>query len=544
MVVLLVDTLRADHLGLYGYERPTSPRLDAWAEEAVVFERCIAQSSWTKPATASILTGLNPSEHRVQRETSRLGAELETLAEVFHAGGWRTGAFVANGFVGRSDVGFDQGFEHFVAYDAPEPRLYVRAEHVLDDALAWVEALGDEPFFLFVHLLDPHEPYDPPAPFDARFASAPGDGDPRADIDLYDGEIAYVDRELGRFLDGLRELGRHDETVIAFLSDHGEEFGEHGRQGHSAHLHDEVLAVPLVLRFPAGRDNLPRGARHAELVRQVDLFPTLLATVGLPAPPVAGVSLLDRLGTAHGEGLLAVSEVDLEGAYQKAVVARDAKYIRELVPQSRELFFDLDADPTEQRNAIETSGSRGDDLRDALDAYLASTRTGFDVVFQNGRDAARELTLLLVTRDAPLEAVEVLFAESDDGPLSAEPVTHEGEPAFLTRLVLRVRPGDRDGLHFDLAHGEGALWLSARADGIELDLDRVRLGSGAEAPDAWPVALLERELLVPAGLTNLPQAAPAGGVLHVWRNAGAHAEDVTFSEAERENLRRLGYTGE
>jgi len=546
VVVVLVDTLRADHLGLYGYERDTSPHLDRWAEEAVVFERCVAQSSWTKPATASILTGLNPSEHGVQREASRLDAELETLAEPFQAAGWRTGAFVTNGFIGRADAGFEQGFDEFVAYDAPEPRLYVRAEHVLADALAWVEGVADAPFFLFVHLLDPHEPYDPPAPFDERFAAAPeGAANEHArSIDRYDGEIAYVDRELGRFFDGLRALGRYEETLIAFLSDHGEEFGEHGRRGHSAHLHDEVLAVPLVIRFPAGRADLPRGTRHAGLVRQIDLFPTLLAAAGLTPPEVAGVNLLERLAVEPREGLLALSEVDLAGAYQKAVVARDAKYIREFVPRSRELFFDLGSDPAERVNAIAASPARAEALRSALDSYLGSTQTGFDLVFHNDREAERELTILLVSRSAALEGVELLFGEDGDGPASTEAITHAGAPAFLTRLVLRCRPGDRDGLHFEPARDESELWLSVRVDGAELDPAAARLGASDASPTGWPLELLAADLLDPAGLSALPDAAAPGGVLHVWRNAGATAEEVTFTDEERENLRRLGYTGE
>lgn len=291
IVIYLVDTLRADRLGAYGYERPTSPRFDAFARESLLFEDTWAQASWTRPTVASVLTGLHPAVHGADRPDRRLGGHVVTLAEVLKAQGYRTGAFVANHLVSRR-TGVDQGFDE---WNDGEEKLYgAPSEEYGARALAWI-ARGSTPFFAYVHTMDPHAPYAPPA-WDAAPYAVPYAGErdtmallrrglreglhPRARRYLeaqYLGEVRRNDRAFGAFIDGLRGLGLLDRSVVLFTADHGEEFWDHGGTQHGRTLYAEQLRIPLAVRLPGARRG---GTRERGIVEQIDLYPTLLRLAG------------------------------------------------------------------------------------------------------------------------------------------------------------------------------------------------------------------------------------------------------------------------
>ena len=315
IILYVIDTLRADHLGTYGYERPISPRIDSLANEGVLFEDTQAQASWTKPSAASILTGLLPWRHGAVGERDRLSAEAPSLARILQDNGYRTGAVSANGYVSKA-FGFDQGFGQFI--QAPSSANRSGAVHT--SALAWLDSLhGDEPFFLYVHTIDPHNPYAPPEDLRLRFAARVKDPDmgsiqrmkarlkgaeaatPAVIADLlalYDAEIADNDRELGRFLDSLKQRGWYEDTLLIVSSDHGEEFYEHGAWTHRLSLYSEVLEVPLIIRFPGG---WKAGTRVVATAQHVDFMPTILDYLDLPAPnELDGQSLLRFID--HGPG--------------------------------------------------------------------------------------------------------------------------------------------------------------------------------------------------------------------------------------------------
>ena len=313
VLVLLLDALRADHLGCYGYARDTSPALDSLAAGGVIFESAVAQASWTKPSIPSLFTGLYPIQHRVftgdTRDTAdritsdALDQEHQTLAEALRSAGYATGAFVENVQI-SSFLGFDQGF------DVYEENLG-DARRIAERLLRWLDGGGGRPFFAYVHFLDPHWPYSPPDPYHVMFPGPEGAavdfnnlnwksferGIEKGEIDLgpadleamqcfYDGEIRYTDAAISRILGFLRDRGLFENTIIVVTADHGEEFMEHGRVGHGHSLHDELLRVPLILRWPGGR-----AARATGQVELVDVMPTLLDLVGTASPETAGRSL-------------------------------------------------------------------------------------------------------------------------------------------------------------------------------------------------------------------------------------------------------------
>lgn len=326
---MVVDTLRADRLGFYGYEQPTSPGLNGWARRGVVFERAVSAAPWTLPSVASMLTGRYPASHGAGRgqetrpngKTRRvflgLGEEIPTLAEVVASSGYATGAFVTNSFL-REEFHLDRGFEE---YDFARNRFLSerRADFVVDRALEWATAQESKPYFLLVHILDPHMPYDPAEEDRGLFTSGYagqlevplnsrqmrrvkrgllefGPLDQQWVGSLYDEQLPFVDRQVSRLLTGLEELGVLDRGLVFLTSDHGEEFWDHGGFEHGHTMYQELLRVPLIVWGPGLE---PR--RLDEPVSGVDLLPTVLEALDLELPSgTDGVSLWPLLIGSRG----------------------------------------------------------------------------------------------------------------------------------------------------------------------------------------------------------------------------------------------------
>ncbi len=324
VVLVVVDTLRADHLGVYGYERATSPRLDAFARRAAVFDTAWSAAPWTLPSVMSIMTSRYPSAHRVENDGLRLADDVPTVAETLQRAGYATGGFVSHVYV-SSLYGFGRGFEVFDDFGLSQPGYRLEAgmeppaDRVTDAALAWLRGQGRRPVFLLVHYFDPHWPYAPPEAYRALFPDAyhgPLDAsydaiskflDPLAPIpedyrrfliDRYDGEVRFVDDQLGRLLDGLAASGRAPRSWVLVTADHGEEFKDHGSMGHGRRLYEETIHVPLIIGRAAGQGSGGAGgSRVATPVSGIDLFPTIAALAGAAAPAgLQGTSLAPLLG--------------------------------------------------------------------------------------------------------------------------------------------------------------------------------------------------------------------------------------------------------
>ncbi len=247
IVVVTVDTLRADHLGCYGYTKIETPSLDRLAEKGVLFEDAVCQVPITPPSHASMFTGTYPGVHQVRNVAGfSLGGPHPVLAKMLQERGWRTAAFVGSVVLART-TGLHQGFQVYddkmEASEAGGDSAERRAGLVVDRALEWLAKQSDQaPFFLWVHVYDPHAPYEPPFPFKRQYAKLP-----------YDGEIAYVDRELGRLFEALESKFPLDKTLLTVLADHGEGLSEHGESTHGVFLYDSTLRIPWIMAGPVFR---------------------------------------------------------------------------------------------------------------------------------------------------------------------------------------------------------------------------------------------------------------------------------------------------
>lgn len=302
VLLYVVDTLRADHLGTYGNETIRTPQLDRFAQSGVVFTNAYANSTWTRPSMASLLTGLYPTRHATNTRGAALPPDLQTLAERLAEAGWQTAFITANPNVG-SAFGFERGFDSMQEMyarrepgEVTESELVTSSNVVTKRALAWIDR-AERPFFLVCLSIDPHQPLRPPARFDVY-------GKGRLDFDeivrrqdegrmtpelfdrilaLYRAEVTFNDDSFGKLMSGLRARGLVRDTLVVFTADHGEEFGEYGRVGHGLSLADPVLRVPLIVSLPSS-ERINGGERIDETVELVDVVPSILDLVGLPNP--------------------------------------------------------------------------------------------------------------------------------------------------------------------------------------------------------------------------------------------------------------------
>jgi len=367
LLLVSIDTLRADRLGCYGYAPAQTPQLDALAARGLRFEQAVTVTPLTLPAHSSLLTGTFPAWHGVRDNGGfYLGAEQTTLAEVLGGAGYRTGGFVG-AFVLDSRWGIAQGFEHYfddfdlTRYDnAPGMDAIQRpGREVVDQALEWLDADRARPFFAWVHLYDPHAPYEAPEPFRSQFpATASG---------AYDAEIAAADAQVGRLLDRLREQGRLDDTLVVVVGDHGEMLGQHREETHGFFVYQGVLHIPLIV---AGRGLAPRAVGGP--VRIVDVMPTALALLGLPVPSsVQGTSLLP-LAEGRTLALAAPSEnwfPRYHYGWSELLALQDARY--KLIRAPRPELYDLQRDPLEAEDLAARDPERVAAMQKALDEQLA-----------------------------------------------------------------------------------------------------------------------------------------------------------------------------
>jgi len=414
VVLVVVDTLRADHLGAYGYERRTSPRIDALAADATLFRTALAPAPWTLPSLATLMTSLYPSTHgaHARSQVGRMEFMQEgfvpvtalheshtTLAEVLGSEGFRTAAFVQGSYPSRV-FGFGQGFEHFVDNEEPGLRFNVEA------ALEWLDAERPQRFFLYIHTVEPHAPYAPyffsrdrdraekahgPALREevARYRDFDFDPDYEGPLDgsleslaalerqgptarelyrliaLYDRGVRYTDHWVGRLLDALAERGLYDQSLVILTSDHGEELFDHGGYQHGKTYYEEIVRVPLILRVPGEG----RGVAVEDQVGIIDVFPTVLDVLGIERDlALQGRSLrpLWRGLSLPEEPHFAEAARDQLQGYE-AMRTRRWKYVRR--GSTREELYDLERDPRERIDRCQKDPAACEPFRRELEAW-------------------------------------------------------------------------------------------------------------------------------------------------------------------------------
>jgi arylsulfatase A-like enzyme len=411
VMIISADALRADHLSCYGYGRRTSPHIDQFAGESIVFQSAISQASWTLPSFVSLFTSLEPSFHGILQDGVKIHSSVKTLPKILRENGYLTAASVDNPHLSPA-MGLAEGFD-FYSYGNPN------VEGQLATVEGWLEAMKGQKFFLFFHLISTHLPYEPPAPFTDVFRK--GDRPiynasfrniyeldrmckrlslkDRTDlIALYDGEILYLDDMLRRLFDFLKQLGLYRDTVVIFISDHGEQFQEHGYFSHGKTLYREEIHVPLIMKLPAG---FPYTAKRISAdIRLMDLFPTILDILKIQYSGfIRGKSLVPLLRDQAFEENMIFSELHSFG--RLAIKKDQYKYIytdqkrcawsmknidrHDCWPRAAEELYDLKEDPAEMRNIAADRPDLLDRFRKERMHFVEISRT-----FRQNAEKAKE----------------------------------------------------------------------------------------------------------------------------------------------------------
>ena len=521
VLLITLDTTRADRLGAYGKEQAGTRNLDALAREGALFEWAFTTVPITLPAHASILTGTYPDRHGVHDNGWALPPEPVTLAEVFRDAGYRTAAFVS-AFPLYSRFGLDRGFE---VYDDQLPaqrsaRRSVQqrfAQEVVEDAIAWLTGIDPEdPFFLWVHFYDPHNSYLPPPPYTQWYAS-----------DLYQGEIAYMDEWIGKLIAKIEEAGLAEDTIIAVVADHGESLGEHGERTHAELIYNSTMRVPLILRGAP----IEAGGRISDPVSVVDLLPTLLELVSLEVPEeVQGTSLAPAL---RGDPPPSRS-IYFESLYSRfhhgwselrSIVREGWKYIEAPAATGESELYALAEDPDELRNRINEHPEVARQLREELHAQHTQPTPASRPSL--GEDEQRQLEALgyLTNQTSPLgdddlhprDGIQVFALYQD-----AVDRIQGGRPRLALPLIEKIEQEYPGSL---LAHKvRGRFW-------IEL---------GEEDPSLLPGALEELETalsMAPDNPDELRYVAEAHFALGDWPTGLRVFADATRSAPHRADIR-------
>ena len=383
VILITIDTLRADHVGCYGYKQIKTPNIDSLASDGVRFDRAFTPVPVTLPSHSAMLTGTYPMRSGMHDfSANKLSADQPTLATVLKRAGYTTGAVIGAAVL-DSRFGLNQGFDFYYDHfdfsrldEANLDEMERPANVVADVALDWLGKNSRKKFFLWMHMYDPHYPYHPPEPYAREYAGQP-----------YDGEIAFADEQLGRVLRFLKEKGLYQNTVIVLSGDHGESLGEHGEKTHGFFIYNATMRVPLIMRLPGNAG----GQAFDNPVSLVDLMPTILATVGLESPSQAqGKSLLTELQgkagerdrTLYGETFLP----RLHFNWSELRGAENTKY--HFIDAPRPELYDVAKDPGEVHNLLSEKKAVGDEMRAKLAGLIREYSAGKEMAEKTGLDPA------------------------------------------------------------------------------------------------------------------------------------------------------------
>jgi arylsulfatase A-like enzyme len=548
VVIYVVDTLRFDQIRAQQGPVPVAPGFARFADESIFFERAMGTSSWTRPTVASLLTGLELSQHRVYGFPDRLPQGVERLSALFSDAGYETVALSTNPNI-VPEWGFFEGFDRFVDLDVRVgPERERGFERLLEEALLAVDAAAG-PLFLYIHDNGPHVPYQAPHSYRELFnAPAPGSpaempqsaDDPAVLRDarrLYAAAIRATSDRFETLLEALRSAGRYDDAVVVLVGDHGEEFGEHGGLRHGETLYQEQIHIPLVVHTPGGEIG---SVPHA--VSTADIAPTILDYADVDPPAAFGNRRLPRPGESASEAGVLVSELDLAKNRAEVAIVWPWKYLG--TSDGRERLFDLAADPLETRDVSAQHVERVAELKSALELRRLDASTGLGLTCIAGtRESAVALELIAV--GGVIGSIEALgLEERDQIRVDGERVVVEFNlrPADSTRglspsILARMKP-DRDGLR--AAHFEGSAVRIGFGESAHDARVKLRAGRGdliAMGDEAIDIS----ELRVDAAPRGLKRGREATCTVYYVEAPGDEGEASPLDPELEERLRELGY---
>lgn len=566
VLIYLIDTLRQDHVGCYGYARDTTPNIDAFARDAVKFTELMPQSSWTKPSVASLLTSTYPNVHGAHDRPDIRRKDLPTLAKALEAAGYETHGINTN--IHCTPLwNFGTEFGRYVDVDSADWRNADDAKPV-DAAIATLRHVAGRAWFLYVHTMGGHDPYRPPKAYAEKFREQPGkaapqvrqqttgtapeDAQKREAIDLYDGEIAYSDAQFGRLMAELKTLGLYDNTLIILLSDHGEEFWEHGGERHGNTLYEEVLRVPLLIKMPG---NAHAGGTLSLLIENVDIAPTVLDIVGASQEArFQGRSFLEHIRTAPADSSDVASSTSVERIgyaslfhENKSVRASKntrMKYVHD-VAAHREEWYDLQADPGELRASPHPLPG-GERLAQYAALMSLTGAQGFHLLITCGSDEDHVVTGTV--KGQGIGGAELRYydwkreIQKSDDTLTFRIQTKHPLDAARERDAWHRDVAEQDNAHLHIpAAAEAELAIAIRVDDKPVPMEWVSAGQdAARLPlDGSPLKvgdwIADADAFDPAGL-------PRRFAVYLWYVAPVEAvADKELTPEVRDALRALGY---
>ncbi len=566
IILISIDTLRADHLGSYGDASGATPVMDVLAEKGLRFSNCRTTAPWTLPAHASLFTGLHSTQHRAIDDGTKIFAEAPMLAERLRSGGYKTGAIVTHYYV-AGDFGFKRGFDDFALHENAS------ADVVADQAVSWIKKNHEKTFFLFLHFFDPHTPYSPPPSLRAKRIPQTGFpvmGDTKDVLDvmhgrygannpvmldalksLYLGEIENVDRALGRFLAFLKKLDLKN-TIIVLTADHGEEFMEHRLMEHGFTLYDEQLRIPLIIYWP---EKLAGPKVTDSPASIVDIFPTLLDMVGLPSVDgLAGQSLWGLMAenvspetTKRFADRLLIAETSRQGPDRVCLIKNEKKYIYSPTFRlsgrriGRELY-DLKNDPGEKKNLLVDSPELENPwLQELMNTDLYIKRKQFSILFGKTNKPLKYIGNV-TTRASFINAYKdnvIYDTDKNREMVSLEFGLQKSEDKL--NFVALGSEGN-NGIHFVSEPEESPMNIDLLVDD-KRDISLVEIGDEAKHPESMPFAM--------PGEVYGKRAFPAGKGYRIYceeiltnRHVVSRFEigdQIEMSEDMKKTLKSLGY---
>jgi arylsulfatase A-like enzyme len=543
ILIILLDTLRSDHLGCYGYPEKTSPNIDSLAKDGMLFTRFMPQASWTRPSVASLLTSCYPATHGSETACESVRKGLPGLAASLTRQGYATIGLVTNPFCTPA-WGIGNDFTRYKFVNGVDPEKHVNDNGAINEAIECLKEYNGRPWFIYLHLMASHRPFSAPAEYAKRFTPNHLVGTRRQrkmqrDLIGYDGEIACVDEQVGRLLNILRKMGQYDDTLIVLLSDHGEQFLEHGGEGHGVSLYEEELRAPLIIKMP---ENALAGKTRQALVEAVDVAPTILELLGAePEPRFQGRSAVDVIQFDTADNRTGFASLRLAGMDLRAVKTRRAKCIMDL-KAGRSIWFNFENDNLELSPQL-TPIPNGAHLDEIASSISVDGAPGTHLLIRPG---SRRKGVIHVTINTPAPTEAVFDCPASCGDASANGTTVEAK-VDLARLsqvsdeIAKEHPNWTPHAHLLLpAMAQGVATARIECDGAAIDAASVFIGRDARhaALDNSKINLVEIELSPPQD--PLPKTDEfAIGVWTVTSTSAVSKKDMAPQTIEA--LNALGY---